>query len=145
MKKTARIIYLLIGIVFPILIGALHTLTHFTQLVSKEVQGHLSPTILINGVEQTLWNTWGMMSFMMGVAFIIIGLLNLSIYRSLTREALPPVSAILAMMLYLLCVIYAGHQFEQSPQFFGGLFGFGLSSICLWIIVKEKTPERLAK
>lgn len=136
MVKSARIIFIIIGSVFPILIGALHTFTHFNELTSDKVQHLLAESIPINGQEQTLWNTWGIMSFMMGLAFIVIGLLNFTTYRRLGKNEMPPIPTLLAMVIYLLGVIYVGHQFEQAPQFYGGVFGLILTSICMFLCLK---------
>ncbi len=136
MIKSARVIYVIIGSVFPILIGALHTFTHFNELTTGKVQQLLSGTIPINGQEQTLWNTWGIMSFMMGVAFIVIGLLNISIYKKLRKDEFPPISTLFVMVIYLSGVIYAANQFEQAPQLYGGVFGLILTSICIFISIR---------
>ncbi|MEM6697819.1 MAG: hypothetical protein AAF806_32645 [Bacteroidota bacterium] len=76
MRIVANSIYLLISIIFPVLIGGLHTLVHFQDLTTKEVESMLSESILIMGEAQMLWKTWSLTSFMMGISFIIIGLLN---------------------------------------------------------------------
>jgi len=137
MRKTAKFIYLLIGTLFPILIGGLHTMVHFSDLNTVEVKAFLDNTLPIMGSPQTYWHTWGMMSFMMGIAFIVIGLLNFSILRQMGKDAFPPIFPLLAMLLYLLCVVYAGHQFEQAPQFYGGLFGLLLTLICLVLSLRK--------
>jgi len=134
MIRTARILFLIVGGILPILIGGLHTLTHFTQLTTPEVTEALSGELPINGQMQSYWHTWGIMSFMMGVAFIIIGLLNIQTYRSLASRSLPPSGAILIMLAYLGCVIYAGYEFEQMPQFWGGIIGFLSMFTCLVLV-----------
>lgn len=137
MKITARILYLLVGSIFPILIGGLHTSVHFSDLNTVEVQTFLGKTLEIMGEPQTYWNAWGMMSFMMGIAFIVIGLLNFSIFRGLGKEDFPPVLPLLAMMFYLSCVIYAGHQFNANEQFYGGIFGLILIVVCLILSLRK--------
>lgn len=142
MTKTARVIFVIIGIIFPVLIGALHTFTHFNELTSSKVQQLLTTSISINGQEQTLWNTWGIMSFMMGIAFIIIGLLNYSIYKRLQKNELPPISTLSIMAIYLMCVIYAGIQFEQTPQLYGGIVGLLLAMVCIFLSFKGANPNQ---
>jgi len=137
MKKFAHIAYFLIGSLFPILIGALHTLVHFTDLTTPTVKSLLNKSIPIMGANQSLWNTWGMMSFMMGISFVILGLLNLEIlYKH--REHYPPVKGIIIMILYLVCVIYTGLTFEAKPQLYGGIFGLLLGVLCLGIVLANK-------
>ena len=141
MLKSARIIFMIIGSIFPILIGALHLFTHFNELVTTNVQTLLSNTIPINGQEQILWHTWGIMSFMMGLAFVIIGLLNINIYKRLKKDDFPPLSTLLIMVIYLLGVIYVGNQFEQAPQLYGGIFGLTLTSICIFLTLKGQSVK----
>jgi len=138
MKKTARIIYLIIGAVFPILIGALHTYVHFDELLTPEVQNKLNDTIPIHGAPELLFNTWGLMSFMMGASFIVIGLLNISIFSQMKKEAYPPLSALFAMVVYLLCVIYAANEFSAMEQFYGSIFGLVLTTICIFLSLKKQ-------
>ncbi|MEO0340667.1 MAG: hypothetical protein AAF242_15835 [Bacteroidota bacterium] len=138
MKQTASLLYFLIGILFPILIGGLHTAVHFMELVQPEVRQLLSQPILIMGAEQSLWNTWGVMSYMMGTSFIIIGLLNIVVMRKYGWRNGPPVMGILVMLLYLSCVIYVGYTYQALPQFYGGLFGILLSLLCLVLAWRGK-------
>jgi len=137
MNKTARILFIIVGIVFPILIGSLHLFAHFTDLSTPKVIEQLNQTIMVFDNPQIMWNTWGLMSFMMGVAFIIIGLLNKVILSVLPSNSPPPKTAILCMMLYLCCVIYAGNLFEAVPQFYGGILGLSLMIVCFGLIVKK--------
>lgn len=129
MNKLARILFLLVGCIFPIFIGALHTITHFKDLVTPEIFEYLQKEILILGEAQTIWNAWGTVSFMMGVSFIVIGLINISILK-VTSKALP-VLPIVAMIVYLLCVIYVGYTFNGAFQLYGGIVGIILMFICL--------------
>lgn len=139
MRKTARILFLIVGCIFPIFIGILHTATHFSQLVSPEIKLFLQKEFLILGQSQSLWNTWGVVSFMMGAAFIIIGLLNISTLTRLSKTDFPPIISIIAMILYQLCVIYVGYEFEQSFQLYGGMFGELLMVACLVLSLTYRT------
>jgi len=136
MNKIARILYLLVGCIFPIFIGGLHTMTHFSQLLTPDIKEYLQKEFVILGQAQSLWNTWGIVSFMMGASFIIIGLLNISIWR---KNASLPSLAISAMIIYQVCVTYVGFEFNQAFQFYGGIFGLLLLFICLILTLKNKT------
>jgi len=140
MSKVSRILFLLIGSVFPILIGTLHTFVHFSNLVSPEIQLYLQKEFMYSGKLQALWPAWGIASFMMGLSFIVIGLLNISTFRRLSTTDYPPLLSILAMTIFLLGVVYVGYEFEQSFQLFGGLFGVVLSFVCLGISLKNRKP-----
>jgi len=138
MSKTSRILYLIVGSVFPIFIGALHTFVHFQELVTPEVKEVLQHQISITGKIQPMWASWGIMSVMMGMSFIVIGLLNIHIFNKLSKDEYPPTMGILAMIVYLLSVIYVGHEFEAAEQFYGGLFGLTLITICAILKIRNK-------
>lgn len=137
MNKTARIIYLIIGCIIPIVTGVLHTATHFAQLLSPEIYDYLQKEVVILGQSQALWKTWGMVSFMMGISFIVIGLLNTYIYRSIPKAAYPPVLPLAAMILYQMCVTYAGFEFGQPVQLYGGAIGMLLLIVSLVWSIKD--------
>lgn len=137
MKKAARIIYFIFGVIMPILIGGLHTFVHFKELITPEVQDLLRHEIPLMGGSELLWNTWGLMSFMMGTSFIVIGLLNLTLFSRLDKGESPPIGAIISMMAYLGFVVYAGNQFNAAPQFYGGVFGLIMMSLCLVLSLRK--------
>lgn len=91
------------------------------------------------GESQTLFDTWGLMSFMMGMSFIVMGLINLSIYNKLPRGSKPPQLALFAMLVYLLAVIYGGSTFNAAPQFYGGIFGLVMLAICAFAPAQKDT------
>ena len=86
------------------------------------------------------------MSFMMGIAFVIIGLLNLSTFVGLRRWEYPPLGALLTMFLYLCCVSYAGYYFEQLPQLWGGVIGAGFMGLAMILSLNHLShPSFVAK
>ena len=137
MKKLAKILFTIVGTVFPILVGLLHTKVHFAELVIPKVQEDLSGRLTIMGDSIMYYNTWSLMSFMMGLSFIVIGLLNISIISKLDKNEYPPIFAIIAMMIYLSAVIYVGATFDAADQFYGGIFGMVLSTICLILSLQK--------
>lgn len=139
MIKTTRIIFLIFSVIMPILIGALHTYVHFTELLTPEVFEHLKPTVLINGKQTPLWNAWGLVSFMMGASFILIGLLNLIAFRKLDKLAPPPIANSVIIVLFLICVIYAAHTFHAPEQFYGSIVGLVFMTISIFLSLKSKS------
>lgn len=135
--KLSRILFIIFGIVAPIAIGSLHTFVHFKDLMAPEINQYLQKEFFITDKVQPLWNAWGLMSFMMGAAFIIIGLLNWVTFRRLAKEEAPPVGSILVMMLYLICVIYAGYTFSAWEQFYGSIVGMIGMSVALFTSIKK--------
>jgi len=114
----------------PILIGTWHTQVHFADLVSEPAQEAITNSIIIMGETKSLYNTFGLVSFMMGISFIIIGLLNIAAIKR-NKGNYPPILNIIIMMLYLACVIYVGRTFDATEQFYGGIVGMFLSLFCL--------------
>lgn len=78
----------------------------------------------------------------MGVSFIIIGLLHLVIIEKQSREAYPSVLGWCAIILYLICVVYAAQTFSAVPQYYGGIIGLGLALLCLGISLKGRIQIR---
>jgi len=137
MDKTARILFVIIGIVFPILIGVLHMLAHFQYLITPQVEQYLQEGISIFGEVQPMWYSWGIMSVMMGMSFIVIGLLNVYIFSQSPKSEKPPIPALLIMIIYLVSVVYVGYEFNQAAQLYGGIFGLTLTSICIFLCLKK--------
>lgn len=142
MIKTARIIFIMVGCIFPIFIGILHTTTHFSQLITPEINQYLQKEIIILGKLQPLWNTWGIVSFMMGASFIIIGLLNISTLKRLAKTDFIPIIPLIAMILFQFCVVYVGYEFKQGFQFYGGIFGGVLLFLSLILTLRQPTFKR---
>lgn len=139
MSKLSRVLYGIIGVVFPVFIGLLHMFAHVQDLVTPAVKSQLENVDLsILGQPQAAWNSWGVMSVMMGMSFIVIGIFNLHIVRILKSDEYPPTLAILAMLVYLLSVIYVGSTFAAIPQFYGGIFGLVLLACCATIKFLKK-------
>ncbi len=130
-NKLVRILFTIIGVIMPIFIGLLHTYAHFTDLIKPEVQSHLQQEIMVTGQTQIMWNTWGVMSVMMGISFIVIGLLNISIIRNTNKNSQFPTLPIFAMIFYLSAVIYVGLTFNADMQLYGGIAGMMLTIVCL--------------
>lgn len=125
----------------PITVGIIHTYVHFSDLLSPEIQDYLEKDFYYSGKEQPLWDAWGIANFMMGISFLVIGLLNIYIYRSLSKTDFPPLPAIFAMLVYILGVIFVGVQFQQSFQLYGGITGLILLSISLFLTLRKSTKS----
>jgi hypothetical protein len=123
----------------PIFIGIAHTVSHFMDLMTPEVNDFLQKEISILGEPQKLWNTLGVVSFMMGVSFIVIGILNISVILKTPKTHALPKMAIVAMIGYQMAVTYVGFEFEQSMQLYGGVFGLLLLSVCLVLTIKHRS------
>lgn len=137
-NKIARTLFTIVGCIMPIFIGVLHTATHFSDLVTPEIQEYLQKEVSIIGQNQPLWYTWGITSVMMGISFIVIGILNISMLRTIPKKQNVPILSICAMILYLIFVLYVGIEFEQAFQFYGAIFGLVLMIACLFLSLNSK-------
>jgi len=115
-----------------IFIGILHTIVHFKELVSDEVKQKISPLgrIKVAGQNAEVWKLWQGMSLLFGVLLSVLGLNNLLV---LEANSHPPVSITLVTMAVLLLIIYSGHKYFGKMQFYGGMFGFLLFGISLFL------------
>lgn len=136
--KISKVLYVIIGAIMPIFIGLLHTYAHFTDLVKPQVREYLQKEITVTGETQIMWNTWGVISVMMGISFIVIGLLNISIIRNTDKDKPLPTLPIIAMIFYLSAVIYVGYNFNAAMQLYGGISGMTMAIICLIAHLKSK-------
>jgi len=135
MIQASRIIFIVVCAILPILIGALHTKVHFADLVTPDVREKLKTKITIMGKSQPVWYSWGIMSVMMGISFIVIGLLNAGILWILPQDSMPPLFAVIAMIVYQIAVTYVGKTFKQSAQLYGGIFGLVMNLILMAMIL----------
>ncbi len=135
--KLAKGLFTFNGIT-TILIGALHTYAHYSDLVTIELNKMLSYDIPVMGQNADVYKLWQGMSLMMGLLLIIVGLLVLVIVKNTPKDKYPPVAASLVFIAMLCCVIYAGANFFGPPQFYGGMFGCVLQSICLFLTLTKK-------
>lgn len=119
------------AIVSPILVGILHMSVHFKELIIPQVENYLQKPIVIMGEDTPIWNAWGVMSVMMGMSFIVIGLLNLATLIKIGENENFPTLSLLGMILYTCSVIYVGHTFNATEQFYGGITGLAMLLICL--------------
>lgn len=125
----------------PIFIGTLHTFVYFNDLISPAIHDYLQKGFEYSGKVQPLWDGWGIANFMMGISFIVIGLLNISSLRKLSKTDYPPILSILAMMFYLCGVIYVGVQYQQNMQLYGGIISGALILICLTLSVNGQKQK----
>lgn len=119
---------MVVAILFGI-IGLLHLNFHYRLLLPQlaTTVGALG-TINLQGMPAGIWDMYQGFSFMMGVCFIIISLLNVAFLRAIP-EQFPPLGLLLMMMLLLAAVVYAGIHFFFVFQVYGGLLGLVLLSI----------------
>jgi len=137
MKKVARGIYWYNGIAF-LFVGALHTFTHYQQLLTPSLKTMMDHGLKVNGESSNVWELWQGMSLMMGLSFIIIGLFNLSTILNIARENYPPINTTLTMILMCLFVTYSGYHFFSPIILGGGVFGLLLQIVCLFILLKNR-------
>ncbi len=137
MNKIAKILYGVNSVLF-ILIGILHTLAHYADLVTDEIRAMLDHTAIVSGIESSIWELWQGMSLLMGFLMIAFGLLNLSIIYRLPKGEFPPISSSVIMIAILLTVLVVGYNYFSFWQVYGSIFGITLQSICLILSLRGK-------
>ncbi len=131
MNRLAKILYGLNSITF-VLIGVVHLIVHYQELITPEIEAMLHQTIPLEGQgDVSVWQLWQGFSFTMGVFMIFYGLSHLLILRRLDKAAYPPITASIMMILVLLIIVYAGLQFFGNMQVYGGAWGIAVQSLCL--------------
>jgi hypothetical protein len=118
----------------------MHLYVHFDELVSCEIKQYLLKEFTLLSQSQPLWHTWGMTSFMMGISFVVIGLLNSIFFMGLPKKVPPSIGLLLIGLLYYLAVLYAGMEFQQSFQLYGGFICSNLliCALIFTVFVKKR-------
>lgn len=136
MNHLPRKLYSFVSALF-IVIGLLHLMVHYQDLLEPHLQSSLSHSISVMGNEASVWKMWQGFSFMMGGMMIIIGLFNIAFLRLIPKPTHPPIACIIIMMILLGMVVYSGQHFFGPEQFYGGLFGESLMLIALLFSLKK--------
>lgn len=129
--KFSRTVFLVLGCRIPLIIGAMHLYVHFHSLVHPNIEIYLKNGARVSSITEPLWETWGILSFMMGWGSMVIGVLNSSIFIGLSKLHFPLIVPLVTMWGYYLGVLYMGWEYEQHFQFYGGLISTILLSMAL--------------
>ncbi len=136
MKKWSGILSRVVAILF-ILIGLLHTDVHFRELDNKLIEARLSEIndVMLLGKTADIWKLWQGFSFMMGVSFVIIGVLRLLSIREqfFINERI----GAFTMIILLIIIIISGTKFFGPPQIYGGAFGLLLQCMSLGFLIRS--------
>jgi len=125
MPRFSKACLILIGVMF-IFIGALHLNVHFNELVSDDLQKRLSFTTPVMGDAMDVYLAWQGFSFMMGVSFVVIGLLC-AIQGF--RAELPSTMTFLTLIGMFCAVIFSGLFYFGEMQIYGGAAGLAITLI----------------
>lgn len=136
-SKLAKSLSSIVAMMF-IIIGIAHLAVHFTDLTTHSVQEILDTTIPVMNNEESLWKMWQGYSFMMGICFMIIGLLVLIPILKLKQGEFPLIGHGFVMVLLLAAVSYSGYAFFTTAQLYGGIFGIVLQLGSLMLTVQHK-------
>ncbi len=140
MKQLAKISYGINGITC-VFIGILHTIAHFRDLKTEQIQRLLNHEVVVSGTEANIWDLWQGMSLMMGYLLMILGMIHLLILRRTSKSEYPPVGGSVLMILMLIGVIYTGYYYFGAWQVSGGTAGIMLQSICLLVTLWDKQKK----
>lgn len=143
MKRTSRILSLIVGIVF-VLIGALHTQVHYAELITPEVATIVSGEIPLMGQAAETWRLWQGFSLMMGLCLAAVGLLNIFMVSSLPQEKAMPLGVSCVMIALLGAIAYSGFAFFTPMQLYGGIAGMTLEAGAIVLAnfsAKHATPN----
>jgi len=121
-----------VGSVIFVLIGALHTVTHLTELSTPELEARFAAMgdIEVSAQTVTSWDLWQGTSLLMGFFGAALGLANLGALWS-SRDRRPPVVNCLTTIAMLGIVTWVGWAYLGPLQLFGGPFGIVLFTIAL--------------
>lgn len=136
MKKLSKALYGM-NAVTNIFIAVMHTMAHFKELVTDEIQNHLNHDIVVTGIESNVYDLWQGMSLMMGFNLFFIGVLHLYILLRTPKTAYPPIGGSIIMILMLMVVVVIGNAYFSQWQVYGGIIGIAVQSVCLFLSIKK--------
>ena len=135
-----KLIHYFVATMF-ILIGLLHLQVHYADLVTPELEEQFSQVdqLVIMETPADAYRNWQGFSFMMGVCFVVIGLLNISMARLAQNQI--PRGFTFSMMLLMASVSYAGYHFFTPFQLYGGIFGLSLLTLGFLYSFRDKASS----
>lgn len=136
MKKFSRVIQWMLGIGF-VFIGILHLHAHYTQLINEQTANMMAQEVPEMGV--SYYQLYIGMSFMMGVCFIVIGLLNIFLAKTIEKDAYPSIATTIPMIILMSSVAYCGYNFFGPMQLYSGAIMSGLLIITLFFSLTNKS------
>ncbi len=137
MTKIARILFIITNLA-GVLIGCLHLMAHYSELVTPALSEALDFDTFVTGQDTNTYKLWQGFSFMMGCSFICIGLLNL-VTSKVSSEGIPPPLYPCLMMAFSCCVAYSGYAFFAAFQLYGGLALVLINGYILWVSFRKYT------
>ena len=140
MKRLAKILYSVNSITF-MCIALLHTSVHYQELVTPEIQAMLNQSIPLQGAEENVWKLWQGFSFMMGAFMFFFGATHFFIASQVNKNSYPPILGSILVLITLIIVTYSGLHFFGNMQFYGGIWGILLQSICLILSLRANQHE----
>ncbi|MEM6737115.1 MAG: hypothetical protein AAF620_13705 [Bacteroidota bacterium] len=137
MKKVPNVLSGIVAILF-IIIGLVHTEVHFRELDNAKVQLRLTAIddLQLLGQPANIWKLWQGFSFMMGICFLIIGILRLLSIQ--TKNLKNQLIGAFTMVFLLIVVIISGRLFFSAFQIYGGLLGLLLQLLGIIFLVKSR-------
>ncbi len=136
MKQFSRAIHWMLGIGF-IFIGGLHLQAHYSKLINGETASLMAKEVPEMGV--TYYQLYIGFSFMMGVCFLVIGLLNLIGMKNLDKNAFPALATTITMIFLMSSVAYSGLHFFGPMQLYSGSIMSVLLTISLIFRLTNKS------
>ena len=136
MKKLAKGLYGMNSIA-NMFIGVMHTLAHFKDLTTTDIQNHLAHDTVVSGIDSNIYDLWQGMSLMMGGNLFFIGVLHLYILIRTPKIDYPPIGGSVIMIVMLALVIIVGNAYFSQWQVYGGIVGIVVQSVCLFLSAKK--------
>lgn len=123
--EVTRLLYF-VGSSLFIIVGTLHTMVHFRELISAKVAHKIkmADTIDLMKRKAEVWKLWQGFSLGFGLLMAVLGIVNILALYELGANAQPPISICIINILVMILVIYMGKSFFEKPQYYGGMIGF---------------------
>lgn len=122
--ELSRILYICASSLF-ILVGILHLIVHFKQLISLDTKKKFSSIDKIKVIKRNaeVWKLWQGMSLLFGALTMVLGINNILALLSLGEKSYPSTLICIVNIIVLIIIIYSGYKYFSKMQIYGGFLG----------------------
>ena len=122
--ELSGILYICASTLF-IIVGILHLIVHFNQLISLETKEKFSSIENIKVIKRSaqVWKLWKGMSLLFGVLLTVLGINNILSLLSLGEKSHPSILICIVNIIVLIIIIYTGFKYFSKMQIYGGFLG----------------------
>ncbi|MEL6689801.1 MAG: hypothetical protein AAFP28_05725 [Pseudomonadota bacterium] len=129
----------LVGAVTFIVIGALHSFVHLTELAGPDLEARFDAVgpVVLQGDSVRAWDLFQGLSLLMGAFSATLGVVLIGILRATDAQTPPPALVSLAVCIQLVVIAALGGLYLSAFQIVGGVVGIALFAMPLFVALRR--------